>query len=177
MAITITNPKNWLLKPLFWLLVIVAIPLALVFSLVQIPFSRRRKRKLEEILWQDWLPREKYVYIGFNSGYPFADFIKDEILPKYDRYIVWDMWNDEKNEWSESEPDTSKRVTTFWQDIAGDFDGDLRLVIAHYSPNEFAVSHDKGNFHDFYDPIDQTDKFNTQIEEIIRDALKPWGVE
>ena len=177
MAITITNPKNWLLKPLFWLLVIVAIPFALLFSLARIPFAKRSKRKLEEILEQDWLPREKYVYIGFNSNYSFTDFIQDEILPKYGQHIVWDMWDDEKNEWSASEPDTIKRVATFWQYIGGDFDGDLRLVIAHYSPNEFIVSHDKGNFHDFYDPIDQTDKLNTQIENIICGALKPWGVE
>ena len=99
MAITITNPKNWLLKPLFWLLVIVLAPFALFFSLMRIPFANRRKRKLEEILEQDWKPRKKYIYIGFNSSHPCADFIKSKILPKYGQYIIWDRWDEDKYEW------------------------------------------------------------------------------
>lgn len=39
MAFTIYSPKNILLKPLFFLLVIILAPLALFFSLVRIPFA------------------------------------------------------------------------------------------------------------------------------------------
>ena len=175
MAITITNPRNWLLKPLFWLLVIILAPLALFFSLVRIPFAKRRKHKLEEILEQDWQPRKKYIYIGFNSSYPCADFIKSKILPKYGQYIIWDMWDEDKNEWSESEPDTDKRVTTFWQDIGEDFDGDLKLVIAYYTPDNFTISPDNNNFYTFYGSTG-ADEVNSQIEYSIQSALKLWGI-
>ena len=175
MAITITNPKNWLLKPLFLLLVIILAPLALFFSLVRIPFANRRKRKLEEILEQDWQPRKKYIYIGFNGNYPCADFIKSKILPKYGQYIIWDRWDEDKYEWSESEPDTDKRVTTFWQDIGEDFDGDLKLVIAYYTPDNFTISPDNNNFYTFYGSTG-ADEVNSQIEYSIQSALKLWGI-
>ena len=85
------------------------------------------------------------------------------------------MWDEDKNEWSESEPDTDKRVATFWQDIGEDFDGDLKLVIAYYSPDNFTVSPDDNNFHAFYE-ITKADEVNSQIEDIIQGALKLWGI-
>ncbi len=149
MALIINAPKNKLLMPFFVVLVIIAAPFALFFSLIRLPFAKRRKDKLPEMLKNDWLPRKKYIYIGLTSGFAMSDFVKGKIISEYSENIVWDEWDGEQNEWRSSEPDDSRRVTTFWQDIGGDFDGDPMIIIATYSPEDFTISSDK-NLHQFW---------------------------
>lgn len=83
MAININAPKNRLLKPLFTLLVVIAAPFALFFSLLRLPFAKRRVNKLPEILLNDWRPREKYIYIGPSSDFALSDYVKRTIITQH----------------------------------------------------------------------------------------------
>ena len=147
MAFTINAPKNLLLLPFFILLVIVLAPFAIFFSLVRIPFARRRIRNLASILQQDWLPRKKYIYIGLTGGFKLSDYIKENILPN--QSIVWDEWDESQKAWSSSEDDEMGRITIFWQDLGEEFDGEPMIFIATYSPDNFEISRKNGNFHQF----------------------------
>lgn len=182
MAININAPKNILLMPLFILLVIVAIPFALFFSLIRLPFAKRRINKLPEILLNDWQSRGKYIYIGLNSDFALSDYVKKNIITQYKKHIVWDEWDAEHNEWNQSEPDTSHRVTTFWQDIGGDFDGDPMVIIATYSPNDTVIS-ESHNFYQFWKQNDSDlvmydgsevsiEEAQSKIKKIVDDSLK-----
>ncbi len=177
MAFTITAPKDPLLKLLFVLLVIVLAPLALFFSLVRLPYAKRRINKLPAILQNDWMPRKKYIYIGSSSNdIQLSDFLKNTIFSKYEKHIIWDVWDDSRNVWTSSEPDDTRRVTTFWQDIGGDFDGDPMIIIATYRPDDFVVSTDH-NFHQFW--IQDIDKLGIEetekeIQAIISQAINTW---
>ncbi|MES2971169.1 MAG: hypothetical protein V4702_02510 [Patescibacteria group bacterium] len=183
MALTINAPKNILLIPFFVVLVIIAIPFALFFSLIRLPFAKRRIDKLQDMLKNDWMPRKKYMYIGLNSNFALSDFVKDKIIRNYGEHIVWDEWNEKQKEWRESEPDNSRRVTTFWQDIGGDFDGDPMIIIATYQPDDFVISNNK-NFYQFWlyedDRVNYNDeKLKTKeaekkIEAIVEKALDSW---
>jgi hypothetical protein len=104
---------------------------------------------MSEMLKDDWLPRKKYVYIGLNNGFTLSDYVKDKIIRNHGDHIIWDEWDARQKEWSESEPDNSRRVTTFWQDIGGDFDGDPMIIIATYQPGNFVISKEK-NFYQFW---------------------------
>jgi hypothetical protein len=184
MAFTVNYPKNnLLLKLLFILLAIIVIPFALFFSLIRIPFANRRIAKLSERLRDDWLPRKKYIYIGFNSGFALSDFIKEKIISQYGESIVWDEWDDERGEWNESEPDSWGRVTTFWQDIGEEFDGIPMIIIATYKPDDFRVSK-HSNFYQFW--LDQagvtyrgeeikSEEAEKKIGVIINSALDTWS--
>ncbi len=184
MAININAPKNILLMPFFVLLVIVAIPFALFFSLMRLPFANSRIKKLPEMLKNDWLPRKKYIYIGLNSDFALSDFVRSRIISNHGKHIVWDEWDAKQNEWRQSEPDTSRRVTTFWQDIGGDFDGDPMIIIATYKPDDFVISIDK-NFYQFW--LYEDDRVNykgeklnikeaeKKIETIVKNALDSWS--
>lgn len=181
--ITVRVPKNLLLIPFFIVLVIIAMPFALFFSLIRLPFAKRRINKLPGILKNDWLPRKKYIYIGLNSGFALSDFIKDKIIRRYGNHIIWDEWDAEQNEWNESEPDSTRRVTTFWQDIGGDFDGDPMIIIAAYRPDDFTVTAEN-NFYQFWLHEDNIVHFNGEklklkgaekkIELIVEEALDSW---
>lgn len=165
--------------PFFVLLVIIAIP----FSLIRSPFAKKRIDKLPVILKDDWLPRKKYVYIGLNSGFALSDFVKDRIIRSYGSHIIWDEWDAEHNEWRQSEPDSSHRVTTLWQDIGGDFDGDSMIIIATYKPDNFTVTADN-NFYQFWLFEDDIVRYNGEklkvqeaekkIEAIVEKALNNW---
>lgn len=132
--------------PFFILLVIVLAPFALlfslVFSLVRIPFAKSRVAKLNEIIAEDWLPRKKYIYIGFNDDLPLTEFIEHGIIPKYGSHIIFDRWSAANNEWTNNEPDTYHRVTAIWQDIASDFDGDPQVIVAILTPEKTEVAED-----------------------------------
>lgn len=184
MAININAPKNILLMPLFALLVIVVIPFALFFSLIRLPFAKRRINKLPEILSNDWQPREKYIYVGLNRGVALSDYVKENLITRYGKHIVWDEWDAEHNEWHQSEPDDSNRVTTFWQDIGGDFDGEPKVIIATYSPNDTTIT-DSHNFYQFWQQdgedlvMHETNGISfieaqSKIQTIIEDALAEW---
>ena len=142
MAFTINAPKNRLLLPLFILLVIVLAPFALFFSLARIPFAKNRVAKLNEIIADDWLPRKKYVYIGFSDNLPLTKFIERDLIPKYGSYMIFDKWSAADNEWTESEPDTYRRVTAIWQDIVGDFDGDPLVILAVLTTKQTELAED-----------------------------------
>ncbi len=170
--------------PLFILLVIVVMPFALFFSLIRLPFAKRRINKLPKILFNDWQPREKYIYIGLSGDYKLSDYVKREIITRYEKHIIWDEWDTENSEWKESEPDNSSRITTFWQDIGGDFDGDPMIIIATYSPNDDVISKSH-NFHQFL--LQSSDDFvfykdkeisiteaQEKIKTIINNALSHW---
>lgn len=186
MAITIDAPKNILLMPLFVLLVIIAIPFALFFSLISLPFAKRRINKLPEILLNDWQPRGKYVYVGLSSDFTLSDYVKKQVIARYKKHIIWDEWDDEHGEWRQSEPDDSNRVTTFWQDIGGDFDGVPMIIVATYNPNDHVIS-ESHNFHQFW-PQDSDDfilydgktisaeEARSKIQKTIDDCLKGWKV-
>jgi hypothetical protein len=184
MAININAPKNILLMPFFIVLVIIAIPFALFFSLVRLPFAKQRINKLPEILKDDWRPRKKYVYIGINTGFALSDFVKDKIIREYGKHTVWDEWDSKQNEWRKSEPDGSRRITTFWQDIGGDFDGDPMIIIATYRPDDFKISSDH-NFHQFWLQDDDnsalyngkrltTKEAEKKIQDIVSQTLASW---
>ena len=186
MAINIYAPKNIFLIPLFVLLVIVAIPFALLFSLIRLPFAKRRINQLPELLLNDWQPREKYIYIGLNSDFALSDYIKKNILTRNEKHIIWDEWNTERNEWKYSEPDNTHRVTSFWQDIGGDFDGDSMIVIATFSPSDRVISNNH-NFHQFWKQDDadivmyggneiSIGEAQSKIQKIVDDSLKHWNV-
>lgn len=170
--------------PFFVVLVIIAIPFALFFSLIRLPFAKRRIDKLPEILKNDWLPRKKYIYIGLTSGFALSDFIKDKIIRDYGNHIIWDEWDAEQKEWRESEPDDSRRVTTFWQDIGGDFDGDPMIIIATYKPDDFTVTAEN-NFHQFWLYEDSIVHYNgkklkvqeaeKKIKDIVEQAINSWS--
>jgi hypothetical protein len=185
MAAIINYPKSIFLKPLFILLVIILTPLALLFSLVRIPFARRRINKLHETLENDWLPRKKYLYLGFTSNFILSDFVKEKIITRYKEYVVWDEWDDIRQEWKQSEPDENHRVTMFWQDIGGDFDGDPMLIIASYSPGNFEISKENHNFHQFIlndenllvlndEKIMSAEDASRKILDIITNVLSNW---
>ena len=183
MALNINAPKNMLLMPFFVVLVIIAIPFALFFSRIRLPFAKRRIDKLPEILKNDWLPRKKYIYIGMNRGFALSDFVKDKIIRSYGNNIIWDEWDTEHNEWRESEPDNSRRVTTFWQDIGRDFDGDPMIIIATYKPDNFAITAEN-NFYQFWLYEDNIVNHNGEklkvheaekkIEDIVEKSLNSW---
>lgn len=185
MAFIITAPRNLFLRLLFIVLVIILAPFALFFSLVRLPFARRRINRLPEILRDDWVPRKKYIYIGFSTdNSQLSDFLKKKILGTHEKYIVWDEWDNTQNVWRSSEPDDMRRVTTFWQDIGGDFDGDPMIIIATYSPNDFAISSDH-NFHQFWLQNDShmamyggkeltIKETEEEIQKIVNHAIDGW---
>ena len=191
MFIQIKSLKKILPTPIFLLVAIVAIPVAivavpfaLVFSVVNIPFAKHRTKKLPDMLLNDWQPREKYIYIGLNSDSMLSDYVKKSILIHYKKHIIWDEWDTEHNDWKQSEPDNSDRVTTFWQDIGGDYDDDLRVVIASYSPNDHIISRDH-NFHTFWVADSEEDiwyesekisirEAQEKIQTIVDNAMAKW---
>lgn len=123
------------------------------------------------------MPREKYIYIGSSSdNTQISDFLKDDIFGKYGKYIIWDAWDDSQNVWTSSEPDDTHRVTTFWQDIGGDFDGDAMIIIATYRPNDFVISTDH-NFYQFWiQDIDElgVEETEKEIQAIVSQAINTW---
>ncbi len=184
MAININAPKNILLMPLFVLLAIIVIPFALFFSLIRLPFAKSRTNKLPEILLNDWQPRKKYIYIGLSSDFVLSDYVKKDIIARYEDHIIWDEWDAQLDEWKQSEPDNSGRITTLWQDIGGDFDGDPMIIIATYSPNDTVIS-DSHNFYQFWKQDDSdlvmydgdeisAEEAQSKIKQIIDDSLKLW---
>lgn len=126
--------------PFFIVLVIVTIPFALFFSLARLPFAKRRTVRLKEIIAEDWLPRKKYIYIGYNDDLPITQHIEQEILPKHEEHIIYDKWSSKDDEWTKSESDTHRRVTTIWQDIASDFDGDPICIVAVLTPKQNQIT-------------------------------------
>jgi len=184
MALHINAPKNIFLMPFFVVLVIIVVPFALFFSLARLPFAKRRIEKLPEILKNDWLPRKKYIYIGLNGGFALSDFVKDKILPSYGNHIIWDEWDEKQNEWRRSEPDDSRRVITFWQDIGGDFDGDPMIIIATYKPDDFTITAEH-NFYQFWLYEDDVVRYQGEdfkieeaekkIEDIVGKAVHSWS--
>jgi 6-pyruvoyl-tetrahydropterin synthase len=126
--------------PFFILLVIILMPFALFFSLARWPFAKRRIVRLKEIITEDWLPRKKYIYIGYNDDLPITKHIEQEILPKYKDHVIYDKWSSKDNKWEKSEPDTHNRVTTIWQDIASDFDGEAICILAVLTPKQNQIT-------------------------------------
>lgn len=166
-------------------LIILALPFLIIAALLSIPFGKKRLRSLPKILKNDWEPKQKFIYIGLTSGYELADYIKSEIIPKNKQHIIWDEWDTERGEWNESEPDTTKRVTTFWQDIGGDFDGEPMIIVATYTPGDYAISKDSNNFHQFFfkdkqgKTIYNTEELNVEdakkkVAAIVKDSLAAW---
>jgi hypothetical protein len=145
MAFTISFPKKPILVPFFILLAIVLAPFALFFSLIRLPFSKRRIVKLNELIPADWIPRKKYIYLNYDDDFALAKFAEEELIPKYGNHIIFDKWSPDESKWSENEPDTYRRVTTILQDIAGDFDGDYHLLIAVLSPENRSLSETSDN--------------------------------
>lgn len=97
---------------------------------------------------------------------------------------MWDEWNETHEEWNESEPDDSQRVTTFWQDVGGDFDGDPMIIIGTYTPDDFTINPDN-NFHQFWldndgHPITYRgeeltlEESKIKIQQIIDSTLSEW---
>lgn len=170
--------------PFFIVLVIIVIPFAAFFSLIRLPFAKRRTDKLPEILRNDWLPRKKYIYIGLNSNFGLSDFVKEKIIGQYENNIIWDEWDDAQRQWSSSEPDNTKRITTLWQDIGGDFDGDPMIIIATYKPDDFVISSDN-NFYQFWLHEDDIIHYNGEklkikeakkkIQKIVTDSIDIWS--
>lgn len=184
MAITINYPKNPPLKPLFILLVIVLAPFALFFSLVRIPFAKRRVVKLNEIIADDWIPRHKYVYISWSEDFELADFAQHTVA-RFKPNVIFDKWSSTEGEWEANEPDTYNRVTAFLQDICNEFDGKPNLLVATVDPKHATFSTEGTNEILFYFPSKDGyvslwgddvpfDEAKKQITEKIQACLKSW---
>lgn len=117
-------------------LIILLIPIVLIAGAVDKPFAKRRKANLKETIAKDWIPRQKYVYIGYNDDLAITQYLEQSIFPRYKEHIIYDKWSSKDNEWSESEPDTYRRVTSIWQDVIGDFDGDPICIVAVLTPDK-----------------------------------------
>lgn len=111
--------------------------------------------------------------------------MKKNILTDYGEHIVWDEWDTVRNIWKRSEPDTFHRVTAFWQDIGGDFDGDPMIILATYSPNDVIISRNH-NFHQFWPYEDDNslvaykgddivvEEAGRKIQRIIQNTIAMW---
>lgn len=140
--------------PFFVLLVIVLAPFALFFSLVRVPFAKRRIAKLNEIITSDWLPRKKYIYLNYDDDFPLVEFVERSLILKYGNHLIFDKWSAIDSEWIKNEPDTYHRVTAIQQDIAGDFDGDSHLLVAVLTPEKARLTEDMANVLYFNQSID-----------------------
>lgn len=156
--------------PFFIVLVILTAPFALIFSLLRLPFARRRTENLKHVITKDWIVRKKYVYIGYHADSPIAQYIEREILPKYKAHIIYDKWSDKGNEWKKSEPDTYRRVTTIWQDIAGDFDGDPICIVGVIAPGWNQITEE--NLDVYYFNYPEYESANLKGKELSLDDIK-----
>jgi hypothetical protein len=184
-AFTIHAPKSRLLIPLFVFLVIVLAPFALLFSLVRIPFAKRRVAALNKIIASDWITRKKYIYINYDKSFPLAEFVERQLFPKFGNHIIFDKWSDASGEWTENEPDMYHRVTTILQDIAGDFDGESHLLIGIITPESPQLGQDMANITLFYESSEghvnldgqniSLEKAKKQIIAEINSGLQKWS--
>jgi hypothetical protein len=186
MAINISTNNRILRIPLIALAILLA-PIALLLGLLRIPSSNRRKHTLEDRIKEDWIPRKKYIYIGYTDNFALGDFIDSNIItkPKYRENVIYDIWEHDNERWHRSEPDEKKRVATLWQDIGGDFDGDPLLIIAICTPNRFKIDKNENNFHIFTESQNKSHILHNGssvtiahaegvVIEIIENTLKQW---
>ncbi len=189
MASNTIEPKNILPNILFLLyfavviipIIIILSPFIILSNIISIPFTKRLINKLPATLENNWLPRKKYIYIGMNGKSALSDFVKNKIIRDYGEYIVWDEWDEEKNEMTRSEPDDSRRIETFWNCI-GQCDSP-RIIIASYQPDDFIISANR-NFYQFWlknngeiyhcGKIIITKDAEYKIESIIEKTLEAW---
>ena len=82
-------------------LAVISLPFAIVYSIVDIPASKKRKKRLEMIAEQKMLPVNKFLYIEYSLGKPLSDWIENDLLPKYEDFAVIEAWDNDKFEWRE----------------------------------------------------------------------------
>lgn len=130
----IRNAPGKITAVLIGILMVVTLPLAAFFSLLNLPFVRRDIKRLNAQIKSDWLPRKKYIYLAYSDDHDLVHFAEELIL-RYGEHTIYDMWSPDKNEWLESEPDTYRRAVTMLQNIAGDYDAESFLLVGVITPD------------------------------------------
>lgn len=192
---TLLKIGSWLLlSPLVLLvalLLLVAIPLALLAGVLDIPFRKRREEKLAASIKDKWLPRHKYIYMTYTAETALATFIEEDILPKYGKYTIADKWSAAENTWTNGWGEKYTRVDGYLVGMLGDCDGIIDVCIAAILPttnyvesipdmlhlyseaDEVRVTFQKGNSADL--KISQDDARKMIIEKI-EASLEKWNV-
>lgn len=110
-------------------LLAVLIPIAIISGLIDIPFKKKRRKKLQQIIVDKWIPNRKYIYICYNNKWNLAEYIETFLVQKYGDYMIIDIWDENKSEWSRTFSDKENRIQTIVQDIMGDYDGEFDALI------------------------------------------------
>ncbi len=130
----IRNAPGKITAVLVAVLMVVALPLAAFFSLLNLPFVKRNIKRLNARIQSDWVPRRKYVYLAYSDDHDLTHFA-EELIAQYAEHIIYDVWSSNKHEWSGSEPDTYRRAMTLLQNIAGDYDAESFLLVGVVTPD------------------------------------------
>jgi hypothetical protein len=164
------------------------IPLALLAAVVMITlFARKRPEHrindLNEIVKEDWLPRQKYIYINCDD-FDLNGFV-EQTIEKHKSNIIYDHWSEAENKWNQNEPDTYRRILTFMQDIAHDFDGIPHLLVALVDPNYPTFSNQRHDNFLYFDPVEgglisfngatiTEEEVQAVVTSAIQNCLKEW---
>ena len=140
--------KKILAAPFIAIWVIILVVFALIFKLLTLPFPNRHLDALNKHI-KDWQSRKKYIYLGFSSNFPLADFARNKLLKQYADFVIFDEWNEKADKWLTNEPDKYNRVTTIWQDVVGDYDGIPMLILFTSSPSNSELTKNGSNLHVF----------------------------
>lgn len=176
----------FLFVPLIIVLCIITIPFAIIGGIIDIPQKKKRAKVLASAIAESWVPAGKFVYISYKSDTEIGTFVRDELLSKYEKYIIADAWSDSLNTWSENWPDNENRVVTILQDIVGDYDSYMDLTLVPLDERSrrlnldkrlilFPENEDSNRYivNDKGDPITIADA-RKLIIKAIEDALLDW---
>lgn len=169
-----------------FIIIVIFSPIILFFNIIGAPFSKKRINNLKKELVEEWLPKDKYLYIGYTDDFALTDYIRNDIINKYQENIVWDNWSTSNQKWTNSEPDNIKRVKTFWQDICSEYDGASILIIATYGIDKGLVSITDNSFYNHFNKdgtLCVTYRGNeisvleakTEIKRIVKESLYYWS--
>lgn len=92
--------------PFIVILLVIAIPLAAISSLIDIPLRSRRLRHINKEIVDLWLPNRKYIYIRYQSESKLAYFV-DEIVRKHE-HIYTERWSKDESKWINNWPKLDK---------------------------------------------------------------------
>lgn len=172
-----TLNKFWFipLAPFIVVLIVVAVPLSLIVSLVSLPFDKRSMSKLKDEIKQHWLPGHRYLYLTYTRGTPFASVIEEQILPKYCKHLVVNVWDPEQSQHEIDEKDkrASQWISTL---VIRDYDGAYEAVLVrvdHGLTISVAATTEEIEPGDTKNLDEAAQEFTGQIKECVATWTKP----
>jgi len=74
-------------------LLIVAVPLILLVTVFDAPVTKRKLKRVQELLKTQWIPEKKYLLLVYEQGSPLKTILENDIIKPYNDNLVVMDWD------------------------------------------------------------------------------------